>query len=257
MIHIPGGRFFMGSDDDLPNERPAHQVSLGGYCMDEHEVTTAQYKACSDDGGCKRAAANVRWAGASDLDKKTYDSVCTMRDPEKLGSHPINCVDWGMADRFCRAQGKRLPTEAEWEFAARGPDGRRYPWGDDEPSATLVNGCGAECVVWSKKNHADLGPMFAGSDRWATTAPVGSFPAGKSRYGVQDIVGNVWEWTADWYGPYGPADASNPTGTGTGDERVIRGGAWNTTMATCARPSYRWHDAPDTRSHGVGFRCAK
>jgi formylglycine-generating enzyme required for sulfatase activity len=178
--------------------------------------------------------------------------------------HPINCVDWEQAREACEARGARLPTEAEWEFAARGSDGRIYPWGDDPPSGQLLNGCGKECVAWQKAHpDADNPPsaMYADDDGFATTAPVGSFPKGKSRYGVQDVVGNVWEWVADSYAAYDPSLAqttqADPKGPSAGADRVIRGGAWNASRPSWVRPSFRFHAAPSARSYGFGFRCAK
>jgi eukaryotic-like serine/threonine-protein kinase len=256
-IVIPGGSFFMGSDDGLPAERPAHQVTIAPYCIDEFEVTVEQYKACSDAGRCKRAGTTNEWTGIADKERKAFDPLCNIRDPAARARHPINCVDWEMADKFCREQGKRLPTEAEWEFAARGPDGRKYPWGDDDPSPAHLNACGRECVAWGVKNGIDLKGMYDVDDGFANTAPVGSFPRGASRYGVQDVVGNVWEWVADWYGAYGKEEETGPTGPHDGDEKVIRGGAWNGAYPAWVRPTFRYKDSPGKRSHGIGMRCAK
>ncbi|MDB4936076.1 MAG: Serine/threonine kinase, partial [Labilithrix sp.] len=255
---VPGGRFFMGSDDDLPAERPAHKVTLHAYCMDKLEVTAAAYRACSDRGDCKRAGLTNKWPEMTAKDARTYDPQCN-GNPEltSRASHPINCVDWNMADRFCKAEGKRLPTEAEWEFAARGSDGRMYPWGDAAPSVKHLNACGAECAAWGKKHGTSLDALFTESDGWATTAPVGSFPLGASHWGVEDMVGNVWEWVADYYASYDDADQEDPTGPPTGTSRAMRGGAWNGAYADWVRPSFRFQSPPDTRSHGVGFRCAK
>jgi formylglycine-generating enzyme required for sulfatase activity len=140
MVPIPGGKFFIGSDDAdaMPFEKPSHKVTLHPYCMDKTEVTVAAYRACSDGGGCKRAPLENSWAEITSAEHKAYDPLCNARDASARGQHPINCVDWEQAENFCREQDKRLPTEAEWEFAARGPDGRRYPWGDDPPTEKRV-----------------------------------------------------------------------------------------------------------------------
>jgi len=247
----------MGSDDDLPMEKPAHQVSLAPYCMDEFEVTVADYKACSDSGRCKRAGSSNAWDGIKPEETKAFDPLCNIRDPDGKAKHPINCVDWDMADKFCHEQGKRLPSEAEWEFAARGPDGRKFPWGDDDPASAHLNACGKECMAWGQKNGIDEKPMYAVDDGFANTAPVGSFPKGASRYGIQDVVGNVWEWVADWYAPYTKDESKDPKGPDTGEARVIRGGAWNASVPAWVRPTFRYRDAPTKRSYGIGFRCAK
>ncbi|MCW5831891.1 MAG: SUMF1/EgtB/PvdO family nonheme iron enzyme [Labilithrix sp.] len=263
MTKIPGGKFFMGSDDrrDEESERPAHQVTLSAYCMDTTEVTVAQYKACSDRGECKRAPTENDWEGIDDAAHELYDPLCTIRDPEALARHPINCLDWELADAFCKAVGKRLPTEAEWEFATRGSDGRKYPWGDEPPtSGAFLNACGKECVAWGKK-HPDpdnpLEAMYAVDDGFPTTAPAGSFPDGGSPFGLQDVVGNVWEWVGDWYAPYGAEPTTDPAGPATGTERVLRGGAWNGSDPSWVRPTYRFKSDPKLRSHGIGVRCAK
>lgn len=266
MVLIPGGEFFMGSDekDASDSEKPPHRVKLTPYCLDQLEVTVAQYKECSDRGGCRRAGKENVWPGITPAQRKIYDPLCNASDPVEKAKHPINCVDWEQAREACESRGARLPTEAEWEFAARGPDGRIYPWGDEPPSATLLNACGKECVAWQKK-HPDpaIAPavMYDQDDGFPNTAPVGSFPAGKSRYGIHDVVGNVWEWVADFHADYDKTSANgtvtDPKGPATGSDRVIRGGAWNGSMASWVRPSFRFHVAPTARSYGFGFRCAK
>jgi formylglycine-generating enzyme required for sulfatase activity len=256
-IKIPGGSFYMGSDDGLPLEKPAHQVALEPYCIDEFEVTVEQYKACSDAGRCKRAGTTNAWDKITDKESKAFDPLCNIRDPVGHSTHPINCVDWDMAEKYCHEQGKRLPTEAEWEFAARGPDGRKFPWGDDDPGAGHLNACGKECVAWGLKNGIEEKAMYEADDGFANTAPVGSFPKGASRYGVKDVVGNVWEWVGDWYGEYPKEEQKDPKGPATGDERVIRGGGWNGSYASWVRPTFRYKDSPMKRSYGIGFRCAK
>jgi formylglycine-generating enzyme required for sulfatase activity/serine/threonine protein kinase len=257
MIQIPGGSFFMGSDDGQANEKPAHQVALQPFCMDQFEVTVDAYKTCSDGGRCKRAGTTNEWDGIADKERKAFDPLCNIRDPSAKARHPINCVDWEMADKFCHETGKRLPSEAEWEFSARGPDGRKYPWGDDDPASAHLNACGKECVAWGVKNGIEEKAMYEADDGFPNTAPVGSFPKGASRYGIQDVVGNVWEWVADWHGPYKADEQKDPKGPAEGTERVIRGGSWNGSYASWVRPTFRYKDAPTKRSYGIGFRCAK
>ncbi len=256
-IKIPGGSFYMGSDEGLPFEKPAHQVSLEPYCMDEFEVTVEQFKKCSDSGRCKRAGTTNEWEKIAEKESKAFDPLCNARDPVGKATHPINCVTWEMADDYCHEQSKRLPTEAEWEFAARGPDGRKYPWGDEDPAAAHLNACGKECMVWGQKNGIEEKAMYDVDDGFPNTAPVGSFPKGASRYGIKDVVGNVWEWVADWYGDYPKDEQKDPKGPETGTERVIRGGAWNASYASWVRPTFRYKDVPTKRSYGIGFRCAK
>jgi formylglycine-generating enzyme required for sulfatase activity len=217
----------------------------------------ADYAACSDVGRCKRAPRANEWANITDKERKAFDPLCNIRDTAGRAKHPINCVDWEMADKFCHEQGKRLPTEAEWEFSARGPDGRKYPWGDDDPGPGHLNACGKECVAWGAKNGMEQKAMYDADDGFANTAPVGSFPRGASRYGLKDVVGNVWEWVADWYGDYDKAEASSPKGPATGEEKVIRGGAWNGSFASWVRPTFRYKAEVGKRSYGIGFRCAK
>jgi formylglycine-generating enzyme required for sulfatase activity len=255
---IAAGQFFQGSDakDALDNEKPAHNVKLDAYCIDLYEVTAAEYKACSDSGRCKRASTEVHWPGITKKDEKLYAPLCTFGQEGK-GDYPINCVTWEMANIYCAAQGKRLPTEAEWEYATRGPDGRVYPWGDEAPTALHLNACGSECVTWGQKNGVELSALYEADDGFATLAPVGKYEKGRSRFGPYDVVGNVWEWVADWYADYGPDSVANPTGKPSGDKRVIRGGGWNGSYATWLRPSFRYAQDPTATSHGIGFRCAK
>lgn len=266
MALIPAGQLFLGSDRDdaLDNEKPVHHVELRTFCIDLTEVTTDSYKTCSDEGACLPAGKAVRWKGSDQLPKHDialYSEECNANHFEDRGNHPINCVSWEMARRFCESQGKRLPTEAEWEYAARGPDGRSYPWGDSPATAKHLNACGAECVKWHRDHlvatEAPVDPLYSDSDGFATTAPVGSFPLGDSRFGPHDVAGNVWEWVADWFGPYGAEDVKNPLGPESGKERVVRGGAFNGPHATCLRPSFRFKQDPEVRSWGIGFRCAR
>jgi len=258
MVQIPAGQFFMGSDaKDAPdNEKPSHNVTVESSCMDLYEVSVRKYKACSDEGKCRRAPAEVDWPKITAAERTTYSPLCTISDPEKL-DHPITCVTWEMADNYCKANDKRLPTEAEWEFATRGPDGRIYPWGDDPPTALHLNACDAQCLAWGKAHKVELTALEKGDDGFATTAPVGKFPAGRSRFGPYDVVGNVWEWVADWYGNYQPDATKNPLGPPSGERKVIRGGAWNAGFETWLHPSFRYAQVPNAQSYGIGFRCVK
>jgi eukaryotic-like serine/threonine-protein kinase len=261
MVLIPAGQYFMGSDakDAIANQKPSHQVTLSGFCMDLYEVTARKYKDCSAVGKCKRGTPEVEWPKITPADKATYTPLCTLGDAAKT-DHPVNCVDWEQASTYCKNNGKRLPTEAEWEYATRGPDGRVYPWGDETPTAQHLNACGTECLAWAKQNKVSAqfpGALYQVDDGFPTTAPVGKFPAGRSRFGPYDVVGNVWEWVADWEGVYEPVDQQNPTGPDTGTKRVIRGGAWNGSYPEWLHPAFRYAQDPASRSHGVGFRCAK
>ena len=258
MVKIAAGQFFMGSDqkDALANEKPSHNVKLDPYCINLYEVTAGEYKTCSNQGKCRRAPNEVEWPGITAKQRETYAKICTAGNPSRA-DHPINCVTWDMAVTFCKAQDKRLPTEAEWEFATRGPDGRVYPWGDDEPTALHLNACGSECVKWGKQNGEALEALYAEDDGYATTAPVGKFTKGRSRFGPYDVVGNVWEWVSDFYGDYDATDKANPAGPASGEKKVIRGGAWNGSYSTWLRPSFRFAQVPDAKSHGIGFRCAR
>jgi formylglycine-generating enzyme required for sulfatase activity/tRNA A-37 threonylcarbamoyl transferase component Bud32 len=260
MVMVPAGAFFMGSDerDVEEHERPAHKVRLDAYCIDRTEVTTAAFASCVESGACRGTWDGNAWPDIEKGDRTTFDPLCNARSVTSRGTHPANCVDWAQAREFCEAAGARLPSEAEWEHAARGTDGRRYPWGDAEPTSSRLNACGAECVAWGKKRGVDLVAMYRDDDGWPATSPVGSFPAGASPYGALDMTGNVWEWVEDRHGPYAAtaAESHSPRGPETGEERVLRGGAWNGSMSAWVRPTYRFSATPGLKSHGIGFRCA-
>jgi len=257
MAQIPAGQYFQGSDakDAGENEKPSHNVTLSAYCIDLYETTAGEYKACSDVGKCRRPTNEVDWPKITPADRKLYAPLCTF-GREGMEEHPINCVSHAMADTYCKAQGKRLPTEAEWEYATRGPDGRVYPWGDEAPTAKHLNACGSECVAWGQKHGSALTALYPTDDGFATTAPVGKFAAGKSRFGPYDVAGNVWEWVADWSAPYSAEAKTNPKGPDTGEKKVIRGGAWNGSYTSWLRPSFRYAQDPNALSYGIGFRCA-
>ena len=258
MIKIPGGSYFMGADDQLPLEKPAHEVVLDPFCMDEFEVTVEQYKKCSDSGRCKRAGTTNDFTPLTDKDRKAFDPLCNILDPVAKATHPINCVDWTMSEKFCHERGKRLPTEAEWELCR--PRSRRAastPGETTTPRRRTSTPAARECVAWGTKNGVEEKAMYDVDDGFPNTAPVGSFPKGASRYGVKDVVGNVWEWVADYFGEYSKDEQTNPKGPETGEARVIRGGSWNASYPAWVRPTFRFKAPESNRSYGIGFRCAR
>jgi formylglycine-generating enzyme len=230
MVSVPAGAFQRGCNSAVDSEcesdeSPYKTITLSAFKIDKTEVTVAAYKACVDAGQC--SAANT-------------SGFCNWNVSGRE-SHPINCVDWAQANAYCAWAGKRLPTEAEWEKAARGTDARKYPWGNGAINCARANyapdpGANSYCV--------------------RGTAAVGSYPSGASPYGALDMVGNVWEWVADWYdsGYYATSPTTDPQGPGSGQYRVLRGGSWGSNPAL-ARASDRNGYNPGNLS--VGFRCAQ
>ena len=223
MVYVPAGEFLMGSPDGegMPDEHPQHTVYLDAFWIDRYEVTNDQYRQCVETGTCD-APTSCDWG------EPTYGDA-------GKGDHPVVCVSWHDAEAYCGWAGARLPTEAEWEKAARGTDGRRYPWGDEWD--------GERCNT----KRADRG------DR----TPGGTYsPGGDSPYGCADMAGNVWEWVADWYDDdyYSRSPDSNPPGPDSGDHRVCRGGSWPP-MHYYARSALRFGTIPDLTTIHTGFRC--
>jgi formylglycine-generating enzyme required for sulfatase activity len=225
MATVPEGYFWMGVDGTigLEDERPRHRVWLDAYAMDRYEVATARYAAFLSATG------------------RTPPLFWDQVDLAVHGDRPVVGVDWEDADAYCRWTGKRLPTEAEWEKAARGTDERRYPWGSQSPTAELANFA--------------LGARFSYSQ---VLMPVGAYERGRSPYGIYDLAGNVWEWVQDWYGGdyYERSPERNPTGPEQGQFKVLRGGSWS------ELPKYlltygRFKLPPATRNSYIGFRCVK
>jgi formylglycine-generating enzyme required for sulfatase activity len=252
MVRVPAGTFRMGSPDS--DEHSQHEVTLSGYCIDRTEVTVAAYHACVEGGACAPAARTVHVGQSSPDGDVRWNRFCNGADRP---THPINCVDWSQAVAYCTSQGKRLPTEAEWEYAARGSDGRSYPWGNDMPTARRVNGCGAECVALDQHGLTrEWTAAYSGDDGAPTTAPVGSYSEGASPFGALDMAGNVWEWTADWYARYTEAAAVNPHGPAMGRFRVARGGGWGVSWNGQKATVMRNKSAPTKRDIFLGFRCA-
>jgi formylglycine-generating enzyme required for sulfatase activity len=254
-VLVRAGVFSMGSDDDdlidalslcrleprrddckeewFAAEQAAHQVYLSDYWIDRREVTVARYRACATAGAC---ASPPYAEGGERFDRPDY---------------PVVLVTWNDARRFCAWDGGRLPTEAEWERAARGPSdstrgvtGRRYPWGN------VYNPFLA--------NHGAMAvDDLDGRDGFLELAPVGSFPDGRTPDGIEDLAGNVEEWVADWYAPeYPRADAVNPKGPDLGERRVVRGGSYVHARAWL-RGASRDKESPGERAPWIGFRCAR
>ncbi len=264
MVYHPGGKYFQGTDADSPVlslARPAHQVEVDAFCLDRREVTVAEYRECSGAGECKRAYRDSFWPQGSmearewKSSRKAYSPLCN-ENHEDRGEHPINCVTWNQAVAYCKRAGKRLPTESEWEFAARGSDGRVYPWGDEVPSAEHLNACGTECSAWqTEAGVSGHGVMYEADDGHPATAAVGSFPKGTTERGLLDMTGNVFEWTDDPFLPY-PNREGEPPDAVPDMNRVIRGGAFNSVEPEHTDPALRYPMDASAHSHGIGFRCA-
>jgi formylglycine-generating enzyme required for sulfatase activity len=251
MVEIPAGSFLMGSNDGDADEKPVHRVTLPTYYFDQYEVTMDDYQKCVRAGRCSSLEKTVKYEGYSEEDVKKWSPFCNVNQRGK-GRHPVNCVDWSQAAAYCKWAGKRLPTEEEWEYAARGTDGRKYPWGNEAPRAGLLNACGSECIEMSKTKGFDgWKSMYSGNDGWEMTAPVGSVKGDKSPFGVMDLGGNVTEWVQDWYrDSYQKSDG--PT-----KKRSLRGASWLLFSPSFARAPNRIRDSPGNRNSFVGFRCAR
>jgi formylglycine-generating enzyme required for sulfatase activity len=257
MVAVPAGTFRMGSPEGEgdTDEQPQHEVTLSAYCMDTTEVTVAAYSACVAAGECRAAQLTVNGTNYSPEEISRFSRMCNRTDRP---DHPLNCVDWDQAVAYCTWKGKRLPTEAEWEYAARGNDGRVYPWGNEAPSPKWLNALGSEVVAMAKRElKLQWESMYDDNDGWETTAPVGSYPDGRSPFGALDMAGNVGEWTSDWYGEYAKLPGTNPQGPRTGTSRVSRGGGWVNVDPSQVRAADRdWPD-PTLRRFDHGFRCAR
>ena len=249
-VHIAAGTFLMGSPDGegLRDEHPQHGVDVAAFDMDVTEVTVGAYAACVRAGACTAAATTVDWPGITDSDKTTWSKYCN-GDREDRRTHPVNCVDFDQATAYCAWVGARLPTEAEWEYAARGKAERTYPWGEEAPDETRVNACGAECVRMAKEEGFTWSSMYPGDDKWAGTAPVGTYAAGRTPEGLMDMAGNVWEWTST---PYARYDGSHASAA----RMILRGGCWDSYMPTSLRTANRVSEDRSTRRNVDGFRCA-
>lgn len=220
MVVVTEGTFRMGSDERWPDEGPIHDMYLPTYFFDRYEVTNAQYQQFVQATG---RSAPRDWQGG--------------QLPTGREKHPVSWVTWHDANEYCRWAGKRLPTDAEWEKAARGTDGRLFPWGNDFEASR------------ANTPHSKRG----------TTTPVGTFPSGASPYGAHDVSGNVWEWTVSWYKPY--AGNQRPTENYGMKYKILKGGSYvDCSFYKCgiSAPTFnRSFFKAETQNSGFGFRCAK
>jgi serine/threonine-protein kinase len=227
LVYVPEGEFLMGSTDAdtlaSSDEKPQHPVTLDAYWIDQTEVTNKQYAACVSAGGCTPPSNTSSYTRTSYYGNSEFDEF------------PVISVDWNQASTYCLWAGRKLPSEAQWEKAARGTDAHTYPWGNDAPNDALLNY----------------------DQKIGDTTKVGSYETGKSIYGAYDMAGNVWEWVSSLFKPY-PYDASDgrENMNSSTDKRVVRGGAWDN-YGINARSAYRNWLFPTYSSYISGFRCAR
>lgn len=263
LVFVPAGEFLMGSlDSDQAagsDEKPQHTVSLNAFWVDRTEVTNAMFARFVVATGYKTEAERQGWGKVFSLSEQEWGEVdgANWQHPrgstttiEGLDDYPVVSMSWNDANTYCQWVGRRLPTEAEWEKAARGTDGRNYPWGDQAPAGNLLNFADRNLAQdWSDKN-ADDGYEFL--------APVGSYPAGASPYGALDMVGNAWEWTVDWYVEdyYAHSPTKNPVQTTTAFTRVLRGGSWLDRPQFLRVTNRNWI-YQEFAGDLIGFRCVR
>ncbi len=245
LVYVPAGAFGMGSSEaqyfaavrlclnaggkqDYCNlwemlDKPLHTVILDAFWIDQTEVTNAMYAMCISAGACQPPGHT------NSLNHKLYYGE------DQFADYPVIYVNWNQANAYCKWAGRQLPTEAQWEKAARDTDGRTYPWGEGmDCQKANINGCVGD------------------------TTAVGSYPAGASPYGALDMAGNVQEWVADWYGAsyYSSSPKRNPTGPASGDTKILRGGSCDVDIYNGGRSAYRTYCGTDCSLSDIGFRCA-
>ena len=261
MVYVPAGDFEMGSNE-YEDEQPIHTVYLDAYLIDRIEVTNAMFATFVNATGYETRAEWGGWSSVFVGERSGGDNWegiegANWQHPQgpsgsiaEMGDHPVVQVNWDTASAYCEWAGRRLPTEAEWEKAARGTDGRKYPWGNQEAAGNLLNFADNNLgtVSWAN-NRVD--------DGYKLTAPWGNYPKGISPYGALDMAGNVCEWVADRYNEdyYANSPYKNPQGESWGSTRVFRGGSW-LDSEWYARSSERHHLFTFTHYDNLGFRCA-
>jgi eukaryotic-like serine/threonine-protein kinase len=258
MLRVPAGEFVMGSNTGADSEKPEHTVYLDAFWIDQTEVTNAMFQKFADATGYRTDTEKTGSGRVFDLTTKKWTETKGVdwlhpRGPVSSQSgpdHPIVQISWNDAAAYCAWAGRRLPTEAEWEKAARGSDRRTYPWGNQPVAGNLLNFADRTLEINAADKNVD--------DSYQFTAPVGHYPAGASPYGAFDMAGNVWEWVADWYDEtyYASSPAKNPTGPASGTARVMRGGSWDVDalwVTTTRRGGYDLYHG----SSNIGFRCAR
>jgi len=271
MVYVPGRTFQMGSTDDevdyvlrlcerhrahcqrkwFEDEQPPHRVTLDGFWIDRTEVTNGQFAAFLNARG-NQGEGRIPWLDLEDGECLIERVGEGYRPRDGYADHPVVEVTWYGARAYCEWVGGRLPTEAEWEYAARGPGGNPYPWGDALPDGSRLNFCDVNCGIESLREAGY-------DDGYAHTAPVGSYEEGASWCGALDMAGNVWEWVADWYGVYPATDQTNPTGPETWSSRayrVVRGGSWAVGREG-VHAAVRVGLGPGYADPTIGFRCVR
>jgi serine/threonine-protein kinase len=259
MVYVPEGAFLMGSTSGDVNaqmdEQPQHTVYLDAFWIDQTEVSNAMFARFIEDTNHITDAERQGWGWVLIGTEWTEVSGADWQHPQGsdtsidgLDDHPVVQIGWGDADAYCRWAGRQLPSEAQWEKAARGEQALTYPWGNRFDGRQL-NYCDANCdISWRDATTDDGFPL---------SAPVGSYPSGASAYGALDMMGNVWEWVSDWYEQtyYASSPSQNPTGPASGQERGLRGGGWSD-EALYLRSADRSSFPPDQPFDTSGFRCA-
>lgn len=230
MVYVPAGKFIMGSENGYDDQKPVRQVYLDSYWIDKYEVSNAQYALCVASGACTKPSLTKSQTRNNYYGNPDYDN------------YPVIQIDWHQSQAYCQWVGGDLPTEAQWEKAARGTDGRTYPWGNESPTCQLTN--------FNKGLYGNQSYCIG------DTSPVTDYEAGASPYGALNMAGNVREWVNDWYGSnyYSTSPTRNPSGPSSGEYRVLRGGSWSN-HGWYIRAASRYSLYPTNTLNNSGFRC--